>query len=250
MLVKNLYLKFILSLFFVNSITNETIQAQDDYKITYAITSIKSQKDINEASDRIKSFYKQVVEYTRNINYTLVVNKKESYFENSDFLTNTNNTPLDDILKKSALRFPNFNENVYVNYLDDYIVFTKKLLGKDFTIKQVPCNFNWDIKKDTRKILGLNVKKAEGFYFNPVLKEKIKVIAWFAPSIPLQSGPDIFMGLPGLIMEVDLKGAIVTVKKIEQIKSGQIKPEKTKNILTQEEYEKQIKALNKKFLDE
>ncbi|MCF6295088.1 MAG: GLPGLI family protein, partial [Flavobacteriaceae bacterium] len=108
----------------------------------------------------------------------------------------------------------------------------------------------WIIKDGNKKILGFDAKKAEGNYYDPVTNRELKVEAWFIPSIPIQSGPDIFMGLPGLIAEVDLKGAVITVKKIETNQNLEIEKLDDSKAITQQEYEDIIKNLTKKFIDD
>ncbi|AZQ63946.1 GLPGLI family protein [Flammeovirga pectinis] len=57
-------------------------------------------------------------------------------------------------------------------------------------------NFEWEIKKDKKIILGYECVKAEGQYGNR------KFIAWFSIEIPISDGPYVFNGLPGLILEI------------------------------------------------
>jgi GLPGLI family protein len=44
---------------------------------------------------------------------------------------------------------------------------------------------------------------------------KIEVVAWYTPQIPLSHGPDIYWGLPGLIMEVNTDNTTILCTKIE-----------------------------------
>ena len=56
------------------------------------------------------------------------------------------------------------------------------------------------------------------------------------------------MGLPGLIAEVNLKGAVVTAKNIEQCDDLEIEKIDDSKAMTQKEYEDLISRLNKKFI--
>jgi GLPGLI family protein len=116
-------------------------------------------------------------------------------------------------------------------------------------VKRKYFDFNWVLKEENKNILGYNAKKAVGKYFDPVLKKEIEVQVWFIPSIPLQSGPDIFMGLPGLIAEVDLPRAVVKAKKIETNDALNIKKVDDSEAMSQEEFEEVIGNLNKRFED-
>lgn len=240
-------LKVVLCIFFLVSISN--IYAQITYKVTYFISDIKLQGSIDNLDERGKNFTKQVIARAKDVNYILIANQNESYFELENILKKENDAPVESLLSRTAQRFASFNKKIYANYNKNSIIFIKNLVNQDFIVKCSAIGFNWVIKNDTKKILGFDAKKAEGSYYYPVTSEELKVEAWFIPSIPLQSGPDIFMGLPGLIAEVSLKGAVVTVKKIESNLNLKINKIDDSNAMTQEEYKDLINRLTKKFID-
>src|SRR5699024_10246393 len=57
--------------------------------------------------------------------------------------------------------------------------------------------YTWSITDDTETILDYKVIKA---YLDD--KDMGKVYAWFAPDIPISSGPYRYTGLPGLILKL------------------------------------------------
>lgn len=59
-----------------------------------------------------------------------------------------------------------------------------------------PVMLKWEIKADTDTLQGLRVQKAEASCGGR------KWTAWFSPDIPLQDGPYVFYGLPGLIIKL------------------------------------------------
>jgi GLPGLI family protein len=85
-------------------------------------------------------------------------------------------------------------------------------------------NLDWKITKDKLKIGNFNCQKAELKYGGR------SWIAWFAQEIPLQEGPYIFNGLPGLIIKIsddtsDYNFELVKIKKdLNQI--SHLKPKK------------------------
>ncbi len=241
-------LKVVLCLFFLGNIPN--LYAQTTYEVTYYVVEPKVQGSTDGLDEKGKQLLKQMVANAKNVNYILTSSQEESYFEQEDILKKENNTPLERILSRSAQRFTSFHKMVYANHKEDSIIFVKNLVNQDFIVKRGYYNFNWILKKDNKKILGFDAKKAEGNYYNPVTNKELKVEAWFIPSIPLQSGPDIFMGLPGLIAEVNLKGALVTVKKIEPNQNFDIERPEDSKAMTQQEYEDLIKGLTEKFIDD
>jgi len=240
-------LKVVLCLFFLGFIPK--LYAQTTYKVTYYISEPKLHGSIDNLDEKGKRMTKQVFARAKDLNYILIADQEQSYFELEDILRKENDSPLEGILSKMAARFASFNEKIYANNKGGNIIFVKRLVSQDFIVKRDHYDFNWVIKEDTKKILGYNAKKAVGNYYDYIKNRELKVEAWFIPSIPLQSGPDIFMGLPGLIAEVDLKSAVVTVKKIEPSQKLDINKIDDSKAMTQEEYEDLIKSLTEKYID-
>jgi GLPGLI family protein len=66
-------------------------------------------------------------------------------------------------------------------------------------------NFEWKLLKETKEIDGIKCFKAitNKKIINYKKEEKtVEIIAWYAPSIPISSGPKEYHGLPGLILEI------------------------------------------------
>lgn len=245
--LNNYLLKLVLCLFFLGIFSN--LYAQTTYKVTYSISEPKLLGSKADLDEKDKQFVDQILNYAKSINYTLITNHLQSSFKREKVLKEDSNKSFDFILEKMAKRFASFNEAVYSNHKKDSIIFIKNLLDQDFKVKRASYNFKWVLKNGNKKILGLQARNAVGNYINPVTKKELKVEAWFIPSIPLQSGPDIFMGLPGLIAEVNLKKAVVTVNKIETNKKFEVEKVDGKKLMTQTEYQDLIKDLTKKFID-
>ncbi len=58
-------------------------------------------------------------------------------------------------------------------------------------------SFNWKLENYTKEILGYNCKKATADFRGR------KYTAWYTQDIPINNGPFLFNGLPGLIMEIE-----------------------------------------------
>ena len=245
--LKNITLKIVLINLILGSITN--IYSQKTYKVTYYILEPKLFGSIDNLDEKGKQFSEEIFERAKSINYILITNKLESYFEAENNLSQKNDSPYEQVLVRMAKRFTSFNEMIYSNHKNDSIIFVKNLVNKDFIVKRGNYNFNWTLKNETKQILGFEAKKAEGLYYYPITNEELKVEAWYIPTIPLKSGPDIFIGLPGLIVELNLKGAVVTVKMIETIDDIKIKKIDDSKSITQQEYDDLIKSLTKKYIE-
>ena len=234
---------------FLFLLLNFNINAQSTYKLTYGISKIKFHGSIDNLDERGKQFTEKLIENSKEIKYILYVNKAYSYFEAKQALKKENESSLQEILTRMAKRFKKFNEKVFVNKKKDSLIFVKNLVDKDFKVKRSNYDFNWIIKDKTKMILNFKAKNAIGSYYYPITNQKFEIQAWFLPSIPLQSGPDIFMGLPGLIAEVNLNGTVVKLEKIEKTKSSAIKKLDDSEAMTQKEFEDLISRLTKKFID-
>jgi len=114
-----------------------------------------------------------------------------------------------DLRKVPSVRFPsevyfdNGKQTVYKELLKNQFVY----ILEDKVI--------WQLDNETRKIDSYNCKKAEGKY------KGRSYIAWYTNEIPINDGPYIFKGLPGLILEIfDTKGytsfSMISIKKTEK----------------------------------
>ena len=67
--------------------------------------------------------------------------------------------------------------------------------GEDFTYGELP-EFKWELKPGSKKILGYTVRKA-------VLDSADKnITAWYS-ILTYKNGPEMYHGLPGLILEIE-----------------------------------------------
>lgn len=160
----------------------------------------------------------------------------------------------DDILYK------NLKEKKFVNQLEFF--------GKQFLIQDTLEQPTWVFEKDTKYIGEYPCFKAT---YNKEVEEKqfqsetnkdteetittktINIEAWYTPQIPVQSGPDKFGGLPGLILELNYDGTTILCSKIIlQPKEGvTVKEPKKGDKVSQKEYEeiieKKIKEMNDNY---
>lgn len=124
-----------------------------------------------------------------------------------------------------------------------------KSFDKTYTIKDKLTEYKWQLTRETKKLIGFDVKKATA-----VVDSTTTVTAWYAPSIVVKDGPGMYNGLPGLIMEVEIKNSknkgiessiirATEVKEVPNLKP--IEKPKDKNTITNEEY----KALNEKVME-
>lgn len=91
-------------------------------------------------------------------------------------------------------------------------------LGKSYLIDE-PLHFpKWKILNEIKDVAGYLCMKAETI---DTIKNQ-KIVAWFSDQIPVNGGPELLAGLPGMILELDInQGCVVitalsvTEKKLE-----------------------------------
>ena len=88
------------------------------------------------------------------------------------------------------------SEVIEIDYLKKEMNVSDKLVENAYTYTAPLMRPVWKIEKDTMTILNQNCQKATTTF------KGRNYIAWFAPSIPINIGPWLFNGLPGLILKV------------------------------------------------
>lgn len=84
----------------------------------------------------------------------------------------------------------------YTFFMKEKKMITKEeIIGLAYLIEEPIPEINWKITKDTIMFSGLACKKAIASF------EGKNWTAWFAPSLPFQTGPWKLQGLPGLIVD-------------------------------------------------
>lgn len=228
-------------------VCSSKLEAQTKYKIVYKIDPI-FQGSFDELSHQMKQMKKKVINYAEGISYVLMANRNESHFEEEKSLKIKTLGRVDEVFMDYARGFTPFYEMTYANYEKDSLIFIKNLLDQDFKVHREFYDLNWKIKDSTKQILGFKAKKVEGVYHYPITNKDIKVTAWFLPALPLQTGPDVFVGLPGLIAEIQTKKAIVRATKIEKLKSQKIERINDKDAMSQKEFQNLLSKMREKFI--
>jgi GLPGLI family protein len=87
------------------------------------------------------------------------------------------------------------------------------MMGKTYLIHDTITPLKWKIMNDLKEVAGHICMNAS---LNDTMRKQ-NVIVWFALDMPNNSGPDRFIGLPGMVLEVDINdGAFVmTADKID-----------------------------------
>jgi GLPGLI family protein len=137
--------------------------------------------------------------------YTLLhFNTTESKYENSEEEAEAGNEGWSN-RKETFFMKRNFKDNT----LYDGITF----LGKTYLIHDSIVPPKWKILNDMKEVAGHICMNAS---WTDTLRKQ-NVFVWFALDMPVSTGPDRFIGLPGIILEVDINNGalIMTADKMD-----------------------------------
>jgi GLPGLI family protein len=135
----------------------------------------------------------------------LYVTPTQSFYKQSEDKDQTNSNVSPD--KEPYFMFRDFAAGKQSFYLN--------LKGKMFLVEDSLTLQQWKIHNDIKEVAGHLCMSAQR---EDTVRNQ-KITAWFALDITLSTGPEVFCGLPGLILEANVNdGAyIITAQKIERM---------------------------------
>ena len=124
---------------------------------------------------------------------------------NSSLSFANNKTLLTPIL--SAVPYQSFGRNpltapsntIYTDLTEGTIAMEKDAMGEMFLVKDNARKIKWRITDETREILGYTCRRANG-----LISDSVYVVAFYTDKIRVSSGPELFTGLPGVILQLAL----------------------------------------------
>ncbi|WP_339752433.1 GLPGLI family protein [uncultured Winogradskyella sp.] len=159
---------------------------------------------------------------------------------------------------------------LYKNTKDNRYADQKDTMGKIFLVKDEFKKIDWKLEAETKYIGEYQCYKATytkqvevfnntGFSMDsddkkedkkPVMEERT-VTAWYTPQIPVNNGPAMYQGLPGLILEVHDGKLTIICSKIVLNPEDRVKieePIKGKEV-NQEKYDEIMDKKNKEMME-
>jgi GLPGLI family protein len=98
--------------------------------------------------------------------------------------------------RKGATAFDYENENsVFIDIDKQKCIQKREQVDQYYVYEDTLKSIKWKIGQETRKILGWQCRKAVG-----VIYDSVYVVAFYCPEIIPQGGPELFSGLPGMIL--------------------------------------------------
>lgn len=201
--------------------------------------------------------------------YILTFNKEESIYKEEEALAPPQPSGMQVVVAiagGSDILYKNTKDQRYTNQND--------MFGKIFLIKDKLKTMEWKLEPETKNIGEYTCFKAtttreqekrvgsisvngdkdlDGEEKKAPEMETITITAWYTPQIPISTGPGIYHGLPGLILEVnDGSETVICSKIVLNPKDGlNISEPKKGKAVTQAEFdeimEKKMKEMNEQF---
>ena len=145
------------------------------------------------------------------------------------------------------------NGTLYKNLNEKISLRSQDFAHKKYIIADTLQNINWKISRESKEILGYEVRKAEA-----QIDSANTAIAWYAPKLSYKNGPDNYDGLPGLILEIVVSDNSDDEKRKSIYKAISIKvdnnpspidrPKKGETV-TQKQFDAIIKKQQEKYKD-
>ena len=224
--------KTIILSFFIGGImiTNAQIKSGRAYytsnkKMNTLLDSTKYDK---ETIDQVQGYFSKQFQKE----YILEFNQDKSVFFEEEKI---------DIRGKSQ----NSENKLFKNFKKSHYTYKKDLLGKVFSIQDSIKTKKWRITDDIKTIGRYNCNKA---ILNYKINDStnIQIEAWFTTQIPITNGPDIYDGLPGLILQLNDGSYTYLCKKIELFNDDiEIKEPKGGKVVNQLEFDKVLREKEK-----
>lgn len=156
--------------------------------------------DLGVKSEGEWAEFKKTLPKTRTTNFILYFSDSESLF-----VDNAKENEAPSNMMKKAMWFAGVRGQPQVKFASLYNNLEKKIQIKQtefmtrlFLEESDAPKLKWKMGAATKEILGYSCMQA-----NIELDGK-KILAWFTPEIPVPVGPDIYYGLPGLILEANV----------------------------------------------
>jgi GLPGLI family protein len=193
------------------------------YKPVIEIVKIDKEKKHSEMVEELMQSF-------QNKTFILKINSEGFLFEEENSLQN--NEKENHLSKISNIIF-SVNSFFYENKRGQLFSIIDNLNIKSNS------NYDWKLLSETKKIDNYNCYKAiwnKKFYTKKGEEVNQLVTAWYSPEINLNYGPNGYMGLPGLILELEYDKTKIVAKEINfLVKELKIDFPKNKEV-TEDEY--------------
>lgn len=93
---------------------------------------------------------------------------------------------------------PMTSDNYYINLKSNEFFVKQDIFGKTYLVSDTLKTGQWVLTKEEKTLAGVMVRKAT------MKTEYDEITAWYAPKIAYKIGPELYNGLPGIILQLDI----------------------------------------------
>lgn len=201
--MKKIYLLVLFNMF--------TCLAQKNNVAYYNIKYVDEIYD-NNNNDRYSPFLSAAKAYEDDVELRLIFNKNNAVFEMLLDNKNSENVLAFDLSGYKKPIFTNLINKTSISLNEGNVPF--QITDEKYLLVDSLINLKWQLHDESKMINEIEVFKATLDY-TTVDEKYFQAIAWYAPSLPFAYGPLLYGGLPGLILQLQNKGKLYTLSKIE-----------------------------------
>jgi len=210
-------------LFLILFSTGIFLNAQDKLIVEYEsftkmdIENLLNGSEISVSDREIQDALKKAMETPSY--YQLIMTSDESVYEYQERINNQQKEEGSRVSISFGQRgklYKNLKENLVLREANSWNV--------DYLIQDSVKTYDWKITRESQDILGYETRKATA-----EIDSITNLVAWYAPRLSFKSGPDVYGGLPGLILKL---------KKNSKTKTGGVQTQTTTAISIQTGNEK------------
>jgi len=162
---------------------------------TYAAIPYQVRKDIDPTM--LAQFQRMLENYKKTQPQFATFNSSLSFANNKMLL----------VPNKAVVPFQSFvlnpltteSNTIYTDLIEGTITVEKDALDEKFLIKDKLRQAKWKITDETRDILGYTCWRANG-----IVSDSVYVVAFYTDDIRVSGGPELFSGLPGMILQLNI----------------------------------------------
>jgi GLPGLI family protein len=209
---------------------------QTEGEVTYTET-IKIQIDFGDGPEAEEM--KKMVPPSQSFPKTLYFNANESLYQDKQGAEEEGDTEISGGSggAQFTMKIQRPDNKYYRNMAEGTTIEYREFFGRNFLITDNAKTPAWKITGEQKKLLGYTCMKA-----TLQVDSATNVVAWFSPQIPVSTGPGVYAGLPGLILELAINGDQRTMAasqiEFKSLPKGSLeKPSKGKEV-TAEEFKK------------
>lgn len=126
---------------------------------------------------------------------------KVAYFDLHFNMNNSIYTPGrdPDVPQKATWvgRHPAAENKVYTDFKTHTVIAQKQIYEENFLVKDTMRKIEWKVMDEVRTIANFKCRKAVG-----VICDSVYVVAFYTDDIMVSGGPEMFSGLPGMILQI------------------------------------------------